>query len=310
MAIIKPPEWEGHKDSVLPYGEGKGNIWVPYPRGEELLQMMQTLLESPSSHRPECRLIYGDSNVGKTSIAIEFAIRANGAPPNPNGGVNVPVLCVETPANASLNMFYSLLLRPFKMPRVARTLDEKMLMAFDRLPALGVKMIVVDEIHNVLNGKHDKRKEFLAGLKSLTNQLQIPMVLIGTDPARTAIQTDPQLGNRFVPVHLAGWRVDKEYGRFINTVFEYWGLDAKELIGTKRGLSEIYYHTSGLTGEAVSLARSLAREIEVQRGVILTREIDDQKGMPPGERVPISINELQDMVAAIRWIRPEQRRMG
>ena len=228
------------KDAAVQCGVGKGNVWIPYSRGEELLQMMQILMESPPSHRPECRLIYGDSNVGKTSIAIEFAIRMNGAPPNPNGGVNAPVLCVEARANASLNQFISLLLRPFRMPKVVRTLDDKLLIAYDRLPALGVKMIIVDEIHNVLSGKHDKRKEFLAGLKTLTNELRIPMVLIGTDPARVAIQVDPQLGNRFVPVHLAGWRVNKEYGRFIKMVFEYWGLDAKELIRTKSGLSTVF----------------------------------------------------------------------
>lgn len=310
MTLVKPPEWVTHKNVESTGGEKKGNVWVPYPRGEELLHMMQMLLDSPPLHRPECRLIYGDSNVGKTSIAIEFAIRANGAPPDPHGGINAPVLCVEAPPNASLNMFYSLLLRPFKMPRVARTLDDKMLMAFSRLPALGVKMIVVDEIHNVLSGKSDKREEFLTGLKSLTNELRIPMVLIGTEPARTAIQVDPQLGNRFVPVHLAGWRVDKEYGRFIKMVFEYWGLDAKDLIRTKSGLSAVYYQTSGLTGEAVSLARSLAREIEAQRDVVLTREPDDQMGMSQGELVPISVNEFKDMVAAIRWSRPEERRMG
>jgi len=310
MAIIKPQKWEKQTDAASQYIEGKSNVWIPYPRGEELLQMMQTLMDSPPSHRPECRLIYGDSNVGKTSIAIEFAMRANGGPPNPNGGINAPVLCVETPANASLNMFYSLLLRPFKMPKTPDSLDKKALMVLDRLPALGVRMIVVDEIHNVLNGTYDKRKEFLTGLKSLTNQLRIPMVLIGTDPARSAIQVDPQLGNRFVPIQLDGWVVDKEYGRFISMVFEYWGLDAKDLIRTKSGLSAVYSYTAGLTGEAVSLARALARKIESQRGLFLTREREIYGQNPSDDLVPISINEFRDLVSAIRWSRPEERRMG
>lgn len=310
MTIIKPPAWETDQKSSSHSGEGKSNVWVPYARGEELLQTLHDIFNSPPSHRPECRLIYGDSNVGKTSIAIEFATRANGAAPNPKGGVNTPVLCVETPVNASLNLLYSLLLRPFNFPSVPRTFDDKVIIAFDRLPALGVKMIIVDEIHNVLCGKSDRQKEFLAGLKTLTNELRVPIILIGTEPARTVIQVDQQLGNRFVPIHLSGWSVNQEYGVFIKQVFQYWGLDARNLIAKKRGLDTIFYHTSGLTGETVSLARALARELERQRNVTLTREIEPEDDPSSGKLVPITIDDLQALIPAIKWVRPDQRRMG
>ena len=309
MTIIKPPAWGTDEKASSQSGDGKSNVWVPYARGEELIRTLHMVFDSPPSHRPECRLIYGDSNVGKTNIAIEFAKRINGVSPNPKGRVNAPVLCVETPANASLNLFYGMLLRPFNFPGIPKTLDDKVMIAFDRLPALGVKMIIVDEIHNVLNGKYDKRKEFLAGLKTLTNELRVPIILIGTEPARVAIQVDQQLGNRFVPLHLSGWSVNKEYGAFIQQIFQYWGLDARKLIATKRGLSAIYYHTSGLTGETVSLARELAREIERQRSVNLTREVEPENDPSSNKLEPITLDELQALISTIRWCRPDERRM-
>lgn len=129
-------------------------------------------------------------------------------------------------------------------------------------------------------------------------------------PVNDTPDLDQQLGNRFVPLHLSGWSVNQEYGAFIQQIFQYWGLDARKLISTKRGLSAIYYHASGLTGETVSLARALARELERQRGVTLTREIELEDDPSSGKLVTITLDELQTLIPAIKWSRPDERRMG
>jgi hypothetical protein len=61
-----------------------------------------------------------------------------------------------------------------------------------RAPAVGK----VDELHNVLAGRGDVRREFLNLIRFLGNELRIPLVGVGTREAYLAIRSDDQLENR------------------------------------------------------------------------------------------------------------------
>lgn len=52
-----------------------------------------------------------------------------------------------------------------------------------------------------------QQHNFLNTIKHLSNELQIPIVGVGTREAFNAIQTDPQLANRFEPVFLPRWTI-------------------------------------------------------------------------------------------------------
>ena len=61
---------------------------------------------------------------------------------------------------------------------------------------------MIDELHNVLAGRGDTRREFLNLLRFLGNELRIPLVGVGTRDAYLAIRSDDQLENRFDPLAL------------------------------------------------------------------------------------------------------------
>ena len=83
------------------------------------------------------------------------------------------------------------------------------------LSTVGVKMLIVDEIQHVLAGPMLKQRHFLNVIKYLGNELQIPIVAAGTHDAFNAIQTDPQLSNRFEPALLRRWTLTDEYLRLL-----------------------------------------------------------------------------------------------
>ena len=60
-----------------------------------------------------------------------------------------------------------------------------------------------------------KQQEFLNVIKHLSNELMIPIVGVGTRDALRAIQTDPQIANRFELIILPHWNVDEEYLRLL-----------------------------------------------------------------------------------------------
>ena len=61
------------------------------------------------------------------------------------------------------------------------------------LREVGARMLVVDELHNVLAGRGDTRREFLNLLRFLGNELRIPLVGVGTREAYLAVRSDDQL---------------------------------------------------------------------------------------------------------------------
>src|SRR5450631_1979637 len=71
------------------------------------------------------------------------------------------------------------------------------------------------EIQHVLAGPLLKQRQFLNVIKHLGNELQIPIVAAGTQDAFNAIQTDPQLANRFEPAVLQRWTMGEDYLRLL-----------------------------------------------------------------------------------------------
>jgi hypothetical protein len=67
----------------------------------------------------------------------------------------------------------------------------------------------------VLAGRLLKQRQFLNVIKHLGNELQIPIVAAGTQDAFNAIQTDPQLANRFETAGLRRWTMGEDYLRLL-----------------------------------------------------------------------------------------------
>lgn len=76
-------------------------------------------------------------------------------------------------------------------------------------------MLIIDEIQHVLAGSLNRQRTFLNVLKYMGNELQVPIVAVGIKDAFRAIQTDPQLANRFEPVWLPRWQMDTDFKRLL-----------------------------------------------------------------------------------------------
>ena len=74
---------------------------------------------------------------------------------------------------------------------------------------------IIDELHNIVTGPVSKQRQFLQVLKYLSNELQIPLVGLGTPEALRAVQADPQLANRFEPIALPRWRMGQDFLRLL-----------------------------------------------------------------------------------------------
>jgi hypothetical protein len=183
--------------------------WIGYPRATEALGRLETLLAWPSKQRMPNLLLIGPTNNGKSMIVEKF-LRSHPPISHPDRE-EIPVLAVQMPSEPTVIRFYTALLAALGAPLRSRYRLADLEQAVLRLlRSAGLRMLVIDELHNVLGGSGDKRREFLNLLRFLGNELRIPLVGVGTRDAYLAIRADDQLENRFAPLTLPRWESDAD----------------------------------------------------------------------------------------------------
>lgn len=224
--------------------------WIGYPRAQDTLERLETLLSYPRSHRMPNLLIVGDTNNGKTMLVQRFCNRHKPEDNLDGEAAVVPVLFMQAPPVPDESRFYNaileLLFAPYKSGDRA---DRKQFQAIKLLREVGLKLLVIDEIHHILAGNMTKQRAFLNVIKYLGNELEVPIIAIGTRDAFRAIQTDPQLSNRFDHVMLPLWTNDDEYLRLLATFERAIPLRLPSNLADGAIADKIYAMTEGYIGE-------------------------------------------------------------
>lgn len=151
--------------------------WVLYPRAKQALDRLSALLEHPRGTRMPSVAIYGDSGIGKTMIMKRFR---DEHPPSFNpltGTLKTPVLAMEMTSRPGERRFYAELLTLLGAPQRPRADIAQMEQASLRiLEAIGVQVLVIDEVHNILAGSYREQRIVLNTLRFLSNRLNISLV--------------------------------------------------------------------------------------------------------------------------------------
>lgn len=182
--------------------------WIGYTKAKEILGKLDDLLAYPKRHRMPNLLIVGDTNNGKTMVASRFH-KLHPIDENVDGDAIVfPVMLVQAPPVPDEGRLYDEILRKLSAPfKVKDSPSKKLFQVLTISDRVKLKMLIIDEIQDILAGSLRNQHKFRNAIKHLGNELKIPIVGVGTQEAFHAIQTDPQLANRFVPVFLPRWEI-------------------------------------------------------------------------------------------------------
>ncbi len=170
------------------------------------------------------------------------------------------MLVVQMSSEPSVTRFYTALLAATGAPmrtRQYRVADLEQLV-LRLLRGAGVRMLVVDELHNMLGGHGDRRREFLNLLRFLGNELQIPLVGAGTREAHLAIRPDDQLENRFAPLVLPRWEPGAEACSLLASFAAAFPLRRPSRIATTEIASYLLTRSEGTIGELARLLSEAA----------------------------------------------------
>lgn len=184
----------------------RADRWIGYPRAVQTVSRLDTSLGWPDKQRMPNLLLVGPTNNGKSMIVEKF--RRGHLPVTEAAREHIPVLCVQMPSEPSVLRFYTALLAALGAPlQPRRRLADVEQMSLNFLRSTGVRMLIIDELHNILAGQGNRRREFLNLLRFLGNELRIPIIGVGTREAYLAVRSDDQLENRFEPVVLPLWSI-------------------------------------------------------------------------------------------------------
>ncbi|MCK9192418.1 MAG: TniB family NTP-binding protein [Nevskia sp.] len=233
--------------------------WIGYGRSQEILGKLEDLLEHPLQPRMPNMLIVGETNNGKTMLVTKFREK-HPASENPTGeAINVPVLYIQAPPGPDERGLYNAMLgRLFESAPRSESTDAKRDRVVAVLKRVNLGIIMVDELQHLLAGPYVKQRNCLNVLKYIGNELCVPIVGIGTAEAVRAIQTDPQLANRFTPEVLPKWEKNAELGRLLASFERVLPLRKPSRLSAPPLASRIADLASGTIGEMSALLNAAA----------------------------------------------------
>ncbi len=245
---------KAEKASNLPLDERiayfRRKKWFGYHMAETILFELEDLLEYPVSDRMPNLLIAGDTNNGKTSLVKEFISKY---PPDDNvegSSITLPVFYMQAPPVPDEGRFYDKILDLLFAPyRTTDKIGKKEKEVIRLLKLVNVRMLIIDEIHNLLAGAMTKQRAMLNTIKNLGNSLGIPIVAVGTKDAFQALHSDDQLANRFERFVLPKWEINEEFHRLLAS-FEYTlALKEPSYFNSRKMAMELHRMSEGLLGE-------------------------------------------------------------
>lgn len=264
----------------------RSDRWIGYPKAKQVLAKLEDLLIYPRTQRMPNILIVGETNNGKTMLAQRFQ-QLHPAEDNPSGdGIIAPVLVVQAPPVPDEGRFYNAILELLFAPyRPSERVDKKQFQVIKLLRYIGLKILVIDEIHHILAGNMNRQKAFLNVIKYLGNELQISIVGVGTKDAFRALQTDPQLSNRFEPVTLPRWDMNLDFQRLLASFERMLPLHNPSNLAQQELASLLFSMSEGYIGELSRLLSSASTQAILtgseQISIKLLKEVD---WTPPSKR--------------------------
>ncbi|MEI2652872.1 MAG: TniB family NTP-binding protein [Microthrixaceae bacterium] len=233
--------------------------WIGYPRAQAVVARLGQLFTQPEVIRPTNLLIVGPSNNGKSMIAERFRRMHPPRESTDGNHQDIPVIIMQMPTTPSIRQFYAALLAALGSPVIAPGTDMREQLVLRIMRLVGVRLLVIDELHNLLSGSPRQQREFLNLLRFLGNELRVPLACLGTKDAYLAIRSDDQLENRFEPMLLPRWSDDTDLARLL-TSFEA-SLPLREPSGLNKPAMRalILNKSEGTIGEMAALLTAAAR---------------------------------------------------
>lgn len=264
----------------------KNTRWVGYSLSEEILNELEDLLTHPKSHRMVNMVLYGSTNNGKSRLIHKFLSRHKSYEVDDDSEMVIPIVYIEMPPAATPTGLFTRILEDMWVPYSPSSNKEEKLNQIKRVfERYKVQMLIVDEFNNLVDATRNFQLQIINTIKSLGNQLMIPIVLVGTEDAKAIIRSDKQTRNRFKPKELKQWKLNEDFlNLLVNFEMSLPLKMASELVNPVLS-QKIISKSDGWLGEISELLTLAAiKAIETGSERITAKELDEISWVQPLQR--------------------------
>lgn len=176
---------------------------------------IEFLLLSPPKSRSSGICVFGPPGAGKSMLSD--AILRRHANPATTSGAFRHAISIDMTCAREAKAIYERVLGKLGVPDVESyrgSRREEMVLKVCK--AAQLKMLVVDEIQDVLTSTNNQQRRTLDTIKFLMNELSLSIVALGTRKAPRAIRVDEHLRERFRFYELPLWRKSEALTRFLD----------------------------------------------------------------------------------------------
>lgn len=240
-------------DNNFSFAERIRHLNVEHYQVKQIYRMMESIMRRPGKTRH--LHIIGSSNVGKTTVAEKFVEKYRGYTLVDEEGTEIdikPVILIELPHPFTIMEFYQEIIKVLggirlKGPKTGEVKDQ----AIELIKAQKVKLIIIDEINNILTSRSVTDKEGMDAIKHLSNITRIPLVLMGTPESSKLRELDEQYKSRFRPKTLNRFtKCDEDFCLFLKEIEDQ--IEPPVPIGLgdmESGIPQVlYYQSKGKVG--------------------------------------------------------------
>lgn len=250
--------------AVLPDDERTAIIqagtWINLQAPKNVIARLELMLNAPRITKPPCLLLIGNSDSGKSSIFARF-LSLHLPDEEASSSLSCsPVVLINCPDGRDRSALYvrllTALLAKFKPTEKPEMLRAQVIRMF---ATLGVRMVLIDELHDALASSVAEQKILRTSIKDLTNVTKVNIAAAGIDVARTFFAQDPQMISRFRhSIELPTWKAGEELGQLLATLEQRIPLRKPSGLKEPAMLTAILRRSEGNLGDICDLVHEAA----------------------------------------------------
>jgi len=169
------------------------------------------------------------------------------------------IVAAELPPVPLLRSLYAEIIRSMNADVSPTTrLHELEGTAINMLSHASPRMLLIDEIHNLLSCSARDQRAALNAIKYLANKLRVAIFAAGTYEALHVMRSDPQIASRFERHELPVWTESQELRRFIAGYLALLPLRKSALEIDKRFVKYLLELSDCATGRIIEVLRRAA----------------------------------------------------
>jgi Bacterial TniB protein len=235
--------------------------WISYPRAEQALSRLETMLTHPRLYRMPNFSLIGEANNGKSMILERFRGLHTPADDDTVWKLARPVVIAQTTQALSVGRLYNRILEEFNAegPTLEPTEDKyRRLKAF--LAILETRILAFDNFQNLLAAGPTKLRILLNAINVLGAETRCSIVIVGTPEVLNAIEAIPGMNSHFPAYLVARWALGTDFTRLLLSYERILPLATRPRLSGPRTAAAVLEAARGRIGEVSTILRLTAQQ--------------------------------------------------